>query len=78
MLNSVILWRFFAKEGLNCHSIWGIEDDGFLQSYCDIMATFDCHDKCARYREKGMGQDACVEENLCQICDYFGAKWYAC
>ena len=39
------------------------------------MATlwpfFDAHSKCAGYREKGIGQDPCVEKKQCQICDNF-------
>ena len=34
-----------------------------------IMALFDAHAKCARCREKGIGQDPCVEKKPCQICD---------
>ena len=33
------------------------------------MAPFDAHSKCARCREKGIGQDPCVERKPCQICD---------
>ena len=33
------------------------------------MAPFDAHSKCARCREKGIGQDPCVEKKPCQICD---------
>ena len=36
-----------------------------------IMALFDAHSKCARCREKGIGQDPCVEKKPCQICDNF-------
>ena len=34
-----------------------------------IMALFDAHSKCARCRDKGIGQDPCVEKKPCQICD---------
>ena len=34
-----------------------------------IMALFDSHSKCAQCREKGIGQDPCVEKKPCQICD---------
>ena len=34
-----------------------------------IMALFDAHSKCVRCREKGIGQDPCVEKKPCQICD---------
>ena len=35
------------------------------------MALFDSHSKCARCRDKGLGQDACVEKKPCKICDKF-------
>ena len=36
-----------------------------------IMAAFDLHKKCARCREKKVGQDLCVLGNDCLICDGF-------
>ena len=36
-----------------------------------IMALFDAHSKCARCREKGIGQYPYVERKQCQICDNF-------
>ena len=33
-----------------------------------VMALFDSHKKCARCREKGMGDDPCVKKMDCQIC----------
>ena len=36
-----------------------------------IMAGFDLHEKCARCREKKVGQDPCVLGNDCVICDGF-------
>ena len=36
-----------------------------------IMALFDSHKKCARYREKGVGDDPCVLKLGCQICKAF-------
>ena len=35
------------------------------------MALFDTHSKCARFRDKGLGQDPCVEKKDCAICNYF-------
>ena len=35
------------------------------------MALFDSHTKCARCRDKGLGQDACVEKKDCAICNSF-------
>ena len=35
------------------------------------MAPFDHHDKCARCREKKVGQDPCVLGNDCLICEGF-------
>ena len=36
-----------------------------------IMASFDLHKRCARCREKGIGDDDCVEKRSCVICDGF-------
>ena len=36
-----------------------------------IMAAFDSHDKCARCRDKRIGEDNCVLEKPCPICDRF-------
>ena len=37
-----------------------------------VMALFDSHKKCARCREKGLGDDLCVKKLDCQICKAFG------
>ena len=36
-----------------------------------IMAGFDSHDKCARCRDKRIGEDNCVLDRPCPICDAF-------
>ena len=36
-----------------------------------IMASFDLHKHCARCRDKKVGDDACVENRPCTICDGF-------
>ena len=36
-----------------------------------IMAAFDSHDKCARCRDKRIGEDNCVLDRPCPICDNF-------
>ena len=36
-----------------------------------IMAAFDTHKKCARCKDKHIGQDACVLNQPCAICDSF-------
>ena len=36
-----------------------------------IMAGFDGHKKCARCRDKKLGDDACVKDLPCTICDSF-------
>ena len=33
------------------------------------MASFDLHDKCARCRDKLIGEDDCVKDKPCKICD---------
>ena len=35
------------------------------------MAGFDLHDKCARCRDKRIGEDNCVLDKPCPICDVF-------
>ena len=39
-----------------------------------VMALFDTHSKCARCRDKGVGQDPCVEKKSCEICEGFTPK----
>ena len=34
-----------------------------------IMAIFDPHSRCARCRDKGLGQDPCVLKLQCELCD---------
>ena len=36
-----------------------------------VMALFDNHQKCARCRDKGVGDDPCVKKLDCQICKAF-------
>ena len=36
-----------------------------------VMALFDLHDKCVRCREKLIGEDNCVKDKPCKICDGF-------
>ena len=36
-----------------------------------MMAGFDGHKKCARCRDKGIGDDACVKKENCEICNSF-------
>ena len=36
-----------------------------------IMAAFDSHEKCARCRDKRIGEDNCVLDKPCPICDDF-------
>ena len=38
------------------------------------MALFDTHAKCAHCRDKGLGQDACVEKKDCTVCNSFTAE----
>ena len=33
-----------------------------------VMAAFDNHKKCARCRDKGVGDDLCVKKQQCKIC----------
>ena len=33
------------------------------------MANFDPHSRCARCRDKGLGQDPCVLKLQCELCD---------
>ena len=36
-----------------------------------IMAAFDLHERCARCREKKLGEDPCVKDKPCSLCDQF-------
>ena len=36
-----------------------------------VMAAFDLHKKCARCRDKGIGDDSCVKDKQCSVCDSF-------
>ena len=36
-----------------------------------IMAAFDLHERCARCREKKLGEDPCVKDKPCSLCDKF-------
>ena len=36
-----------------------------------VMAAFDLHKKCARCRDKKMGDDPCVKGQRCDLCDSF-------
>ena len=36
-----------------------------------VMAGFDFHKKCARCRDKGIGDDPCVKDKHCSMCDSF-------
>ena len=36
-----------------------------------VMASFDSHHKCARCRDKLIGEDDCMLDKLCNICDGF-------
>ena len=36
-----------------------------------IMAAFDLHKKCARCRDKGIGDDPCIKDKQCSVCDSF-------
>ena len=36
-----------------------------------VVASFDLHDKCARCRDKLIGEDDCVKDKPCKVCDGF-------
>ena len=36
-----------------------------------VMAAFDLHKKCARCHDKGIGDDPCVKDKQCSVCDSF-------
>ena len=43
-------------------------------SYGHVMAGFDTHSKCARCRDKGLGDDPCVQKKECVICRGFNPE----
>ena len=36
-----------------------------------IRAAFDLHERCARCREKKLGEDPCIKDKPCSLCDSF-------
>ena len=34
-----------------------------------VMAAFDLHERCARCRDKKLGDDPCVKDKPCSLCD---------
>ena len=42
-----------------------------------IMAAFDGHKKCARCRDKKLGDDPCVKDQPCTICNSLTATFHA-
>ena len=59
------------KHGLLVH-IYIMASPGQRRGNCGhIMAAFDGHKKCARCRDKKLGDDPCVKNQLCTICDSF-------
>ena len=39
---------------------------------CDhMMAGFNSHKKCGQCRDKGIGDDPCVKQEVCEICECF-------
>ena len=38
------------------------------------MAGFDSHSKCARCRDKGLGDDPCIQKKECDICRGFASE----
>ena len=40
-------------------------------SMCHVMASFDGHSKCARCRDKGVGEDNCILKKDCAVCKGF-------
>ena len=43
-------------------------------TYGHVMASFDGHFKCARCRDKGVGEDACVLKKDCIVCKEFTSQ----
>ena len=49
-----------------------VDKKGQRRGLCGhIMAAFDLHKKCARCRDKGIGDDPCVKDKQCSVCDSF-------
>ena len=47
-----------------------IESPGQRKGACGhIMASFDQHLRCARCKDKGLGEDACVKKPSCEFCE---------
>ena len=71
--NELYVFILFQVVLLNSTSLLIIiSSPGQKRDTCGhVMALFDNHKKCARCREKGVGDDPCVEKLDCQICKAF-------
>ena len=71
--NKQYLFILFQVVLRNFHSLLIImSSPGQKRGSCGhVMALFDNHKKCARCREKGVGDDPCVKKLDCQICKTF-------
>ena len=66
-------YLFFCERSSSSTSLLIImSSPGQKRGTCwHVMAVFDNHRKCARCRDKGVGDDPCVKKQDCKICQAF-------
>ena len=72
-MNYISCLQVCYKESFGyLHNIFIMASPGQRCGSCGhIMAGFDLHKKCARCRDKKMGDDPCVKGQHCDLCDSF-------
>ena len=72
VLQQTLLFYFISSSITSTSLLIIMSSPGQKQGSCrHVMALFDNHKKCARCREKGVGDDPCVKKLDCQICKAF-------
>ena len=67
--------NFYYYQDISTEVLIIMSSSGKKEDTCGhIMAVFDGHLKCARCREKGVGDDPCVLKRDCSICKAFTPK----
>ena len=70
--NKLYHFILFLVVFINSTGLLVIMSSGQKRGSCGhVMPLFDNHKKCARCREKGVGDDPCVKKLDCQICKAF-------
>ena len=69
-------WIYFLNFSVLCFLVWYTDilsimaSPGQRKGACGhIMASFDLHSRCARCRDKSLGDDARVKKLPCEFCE---------